>query len=165
MIQEVFHTNSPGETEELGRQVGALLEQGNFLALRGELGGGKTCFTRGVVQAVAPESAHLVASPTFAIMNQYPGRVPIYHFDFYRMAGEADIDDLGFTEYLQGEGVCIVEWSERLKDLLPADHLRITFCYDSDDRRRITMEARGTSSEILLSRLLKRIQGDKISLT
>ncbi|KAA0895391.1 tRNA (adenosine(37)-N6)-threonylcarbamoyltransferase complex ATPase subunit type 1 TsaE [Oryzomonas rubra] len=165
MIEETFHTNSPGETEELGRQVGALLEQGAFLALRGELGGGKTCFTRGVVQAAAPESAHLVASPTFAIMNQYPGRVPIYHFDFYRMAGEADIDDLGFTEYLQGEGVCIVEWSERLKDLLPADHLCITFRYDGDDRRRITLEARGASSEILLSRLLKRIQGDKISLT
>ncbi|QEM68075.1 tRNA (adenosine(37)-N6)-threonylcarbamoyltransferase complex ATPase subunit type 1 TsaE [Geobacter sp. FeAm09] len=165
MIQEVFHTSSPDETEELGRQVGALLEQGAFLALRGELGGGKTCFTRGVVQAAVPESAHLVASPTFAIMNQYPGRLPIYHFDFYRMAGEADIDDLGFTEYLQGDGVCIVEWSERLEGLLPDDHLRISFHDAGDDRRRIIMEARGPSSEILLSRLLRRIQDDKISLT
>jgi tRNA threonylcarbamoyladenosine biosynthesis protein TsaE len=165
VIEEVFHTNSPGETEELGRNLGALLDQGAFLALRGELGGGKTCFTRGVVQAAAPESAHLVASPTFAIMNQYPGRVPIYHFDFYRMAGEADIEDLGFSEYLLGEGVCIVEWSERLEGLLPADHLRITFHYAGDDRRMITMEARGTDSEILLSRLLMRIQNGKISLT
>jgi tRNA threonylcarbamoyladenosine biosynthesis protein TsaE len=160
-----FLTNSPEETEELGRQLGSLLEQGAFLALRGELGGGKTCFTRGVVLAVAPESAHLVASPTFAIMNHYPGRMPVYHFDFYRMAGEDDIVDLGFAEYLQGDGICIVEWSERLEALFPADHLRITFDYEGFERRRITLETRGAGSEILLSRLLSRIQSDKISLT
>jgi tRNA threonylcarbamoyladenosine biosynthesis protein TsaE len=165
VIKEEFLTNSPEETEALGRHLGALLGPGAFLALRGDLGGGKTCFTRGVVQAVAPESAHLVASPTFAVMNHYPGRLPVYHFDFYRMAGEDDIADLGFAEYLHGEGVCIVEWSERLESLLPADHLRITFDYAGDERRRITLEARGPGPEILLSSLLSRIQGDKISLT
>lgn len=165
MITEEFLTDSPEETEELGRRVGAQLEQGAFLALLGELGGGKTCFTRGVVQAVAPESAHLVASPTFAIMNHYPGRVPVYHFDFYRMTGEDDIADLGFIEYLHGEGVCVVEWSERLESLLPIDHLRITFHYEGFERRRITIEARGTGPEIVLSRLPGRIRSDKISLT
>ena len=165
MTKEEFLTTSPEETEGLGRCLGALLERGAFLALRGELGGGKTCFTRGVVQAVAPESAHLVASPTFAIMNHYPGRLPVYHFDFYRMRGEDDIADLGFMEYLHGEGVCIVEWSERLEALLPVDHLMITFHYEGDERRRITIEAVGAGPEILLSCLLKRIRSDKISLT
>lgn len=165
MTKEDFLTNSPEETEELGRHVGALLEQGAFLALRGELGGGKTCFTRGVVEAIAPESAHLVASPTFAIMNHYPGRLPVYHFDFYRMRDEDDIAELGFMEYLNGEGVCIVEWSERLESLLPTDHLRITFHHAGDERRRIAIETRGAGPEILLSRLLKRIRNDKISLT
>jgi tRNA threonylcarbamoyladenosine biosynthesis protein TsaE len=165
VTKEEFLTNSPEETEELGRHLGALLGPGAFLALRGDLGGGKTCFTRGVVHAVAPESAHLVASPTFAIMNHYPGRLPVYHFDFYRMAGEDDIADLGFAEYLHGEGVCIVEWSERLESLLPADHLRITFHYAGDERRRITVETRGACPEILLSRLLKRIRNEIISLT
>ncbi|GFE61425.1 tRNA (adenosine(37)-N6)-threonylcarbamoyltransferase complex ATPase subunit type 1 TsaE [Geobacter sp. AOG2] len=165
MTKGEFLTNSPEETEGLGRYVGALLERGAFLALRGELGGGKTCFTRGVVQAVAPESAHLVASPTFAIMNHYPGRLPVYHFDFYRLRDEDDIADLGFLEYLHGEGVCIVEWSERLERLLPVDHLRITFHYTGDEQRGITIEAQGSGPEILLSRLIKRIQKDKISLT
>jgi len=165
VTKEEFLTNSPEETEQLGRDLGALLEQGVFLALRGELGGGKTCFTRGVVQAVAPESAHLVASPTFAIMNNYPGPLPVYHFDFYRMKGEDDIADLGFLEYLHGEGVCIVEWSERLESLLPAEYVRITFSYAGDERRRIIIEARGAAPEILLSRLLTRIRSDKISLT
>lgn len=165
MIKEEFLTNSPEETEGLGRHVGTLLEQGTFLALRGELGGGKTCFTRGVVEAVAPESINLVASPTFAIMNHYPGRLPVYHFDFYRMRDEDDIAELGFVEYLHGEGVCIVEWSERLKNLLPADHLRITFHHAGDEQRRIVIEAWGVGPEVLLSRLLKRIRDDKISLT
>ncbi len=165
MTKEEFLTNSPEETEELGRHLGSLLGPGAFLALRGDLGGGKTCFTRGVVQAVAPESAHLVASPTFAIMNHYPGILPVYHFDFYRMATEDDITDLGFMDYLYGEGVCIVEWSERLESLLPANHLRVTFHYEGFEKRRITVEARGACPEILLSRLLKRIRSDKISLT
>ena len=158
MTKEEFLTNSPEETEALGRHLGSLLGPGAFLALRGDLGGGKTCFTRGVVQAVAPESAHLVASPTFAIMNHYPGRLPVYHFDFYRIAAEDDIANLGFMDYLYGEGVCVVEWSERLENLLPADHLRVTFHFAGDEKRRITVETRGPRSEILLSRLLKRIR-------
>ena len=165
MTKEEFLTNSPEETEGLGRQLGSLLGPGAFLALRGDLGGGKTCFTRGVVQAAAPESAHLVASPTFAIMNNYPGRLPVYHFDFYRMASEDDIADLGFLDYLYGEGVCIVEWSERLENLLPADHLRVTFQYAGEERRRITFESRGACHDILLSSLLKRVGSDRISLT
>lgn len=150
---------SPLETERLGYQLGLILKPGSFLALRGGLGGGKTCFTRGVVLALAPVSAHMVASPTFAIMNSYPGPVPVHHFDFYRLSGDDDIVELGFEEYFHGKGVCVVEWSERLESLLPDDHLVVEFDYLEDERRLITITACGPISsdilELLTEELLK----------
>ncbi|HBA72870.1 MAG: tRNA (adenosine(37)-N6)-threonylcarbamoyltransferase complex ATPase subunit type 1 TsaE [Geobacteraceae bacterium GWC2_55_20] len=144
---------SPLETERLGYRLGLILKPGSFLALRGGLGGGKTCFTRGVVSAVSPVSAHMVASPTFAIMNSYPGQVPVHHFDFYRLSGDDDIVELGFEEYFHGKGVCVVEWSERLNNLLPADHLVVEFDYLEDDRRLITITANGPVSADILEQL------------
>lgn len=147
-----LHSRSAIQTEELGRRLGPLLEPGMFVALRGELGGGKTCFTRGVVDAVAPESARLVASPTFAIMNEYPGATPVYHFDFYRLSTPHEIEELGFEEYFHGDGICIAEWPERLGGLIPGDHLCVTFTHAGDDGRAITMEAGGPRAEKLLNR-------------
>lgn len=146
-------SSSSRETEKLGSQLGRLLAPGSFLALRGGLGGGKTCFTRGMVASVAPESAHLVASPTFAIMNSYPGIPPVYHFDFYRLTGDDDIAELGFEEFFYGEGICVVEWSERLQELLPADHLTVAFDYLGDERRSITITACGPVSTDILELL------------
>jgi tRNA threonylcarbamoyladenosine biosynthesis protein TsaE len=146
-------TCSSDETVELGRRLGELLSPGMFVALSGELGGGKTCFTRGVVSGAAPESAHLVASPTFAIMNEYPGDPPIHHFDFYRFSSSSEIAELGFEDYFQSQGICLAEWAERLNDLLPLEHLAITFRHDGDDRRIITFEAEGAAPEALLERL------------
>jgi len=122
-------TGSSSETEQLGAGIGLLLHPGSLLALRGDLGGGKTCFARGVVAALAPQSSTLVASPTYAIMNCYPGTTPVYHFDFYRLSGDNDIAELGFEEFFYGDGVCVVEWSERLDELLPADALTLLFEY------------------------------------
>src|SRR6185369_9164009 len=152
---------SPHETEELGRQLGSLLEGGIFIALRGELGGGKTCFTRGIVSGASPESAHLVASPTFAIMNEYPGTPPIYHFDFYRLTCGHEIAELGFEEYFQDDGICIAEWAERLGELLPPDHLNITFTNSGDEQRTIAIEAAGPGSEALLARLADLLESEK----
>jgi tRNA threonylcarbamoyladenosine biosynthesis protein TsaE len=122
-------TGSARETEELGARIGALLKPGAFLALQGTLGGGKTCLTRGLVSVLAPQSAHLVASPTYAIMNSYPGTMPVYHFDFYRLTGDDDIAELGFENFFYGDGVCVVEWSERLVELMPPDVLTLLFDY------------------------------------
>jgi tRNA threonylcarbamoyladenosine biosynthesis protein TsaE len=157
-------TSSPAETEELGRRLGELLIPGTFVALCGELGGGKTCFTRGIVSGVAPQSAHLVASPTFAIMNEYPGTPPIHHFDFYRLSSSLEIAELGFEDYFQGEGICLAEWSERLEELLPTERLSVTFLHDGDDRRIITIQAEGAGPEALLERLEAR-QEPKNALT
>lgn len=154
-------TGSAGETEALGVSIGSLLQPGSFLALRGDLGGGKTCLTRGVVASLAPQSAHLVASPTYAIMNSYPGNTPVYHFDFYRLTGEDDIAELGFEEFFYGDGVCVVEWSERLVELLPADVLILLFEYAGDDRRHVTITSSGPESDTILDRLAEKLQQQK----
>lgn len=149
-------SHSPEETELLGCQLGRLLAPGSFLALRGGLGGGKTCFTRGLVTVVAPDSAHLVASPTFAIMNSYPGLVPVHHFDFYRLSGDDDIAELGFEDFFNADGICVVEWSERLQELLPVDRLTLEFDYLEGDQRTITISASGPRSASVVDQLAKQ---------
>jgi tRNA threonylcarbamoyladenosine biosynthesis protein TsaE len=148
-------SNSALETEALGEQLGSLLSSGILVALQGGLGGGKTCFTRGIVAAVAPHSAHLVASPTFAIMNSYSGNTPVYHFDFYRLSGDNEIAELGLDEYFCSDGVCVIEWSERLFDLLPDDYIAVLFEYSGDDQRYITLSAFGPKSLDILEELKK----------
>ncbi len=165
MEQLQLTAGSAGETEAYGRALGSLLNPGCFLALRGELGGGKTCFTRGVVAVVAPESAHLVASPTYAIMNCYEGKVPVYHFDFYRLTGDDDVIELGFEEYFYGSGVSVVEWSERLHELLPEDRLTISFKYTGDDQRLITITGSGAGSTVIMVRLGEKVASIKKTLT
>ena len=155
-------TGSSRETEQLGACVGSLLHPGCFVALQGDLGGGKTCLTRGVVASLAPQSAHLVASPTYAIMNCYPGNPPVYHFDFYRLAGDNDIAELGFEDLFYGDGVCIVEWSERLTELLPPDALTILFEYSGEERRVITVTGSGEKSDALLEQLASDLRNKKI---
>ena len=157
----VVLSRSADQTEAIGSTLGSLLHRGAFLALFGDLGGGKTCFARGVVATVTPGSAHLVASPTYAIMNEYPGPLPVYHFDFYRLASGDEIDELGFDDYFQDSGVCIAEWSERLGDSLPPDHLRITFEHGGGDRRKIVFEARGADSRDLLAKMMSRLKSQE----
>lgn len=146
-------SNSPEATEQLGQQLGSMLEPGMFIALRGDLGGGKTCFARGLAAGAVPQSAHLAASPTFAIMNEYPGSPPVYHFDFYRLSSSHEIVELGFEDYFEGNGICIVEWPERLEELLPRDHLSITFSRAGDNQRQITMESFGIRHDALLAEM------------
>lgn len=154
-------SGSPRETELLGSHIGSLLRSGSFLALRGDLGGGKTCLTRGVVASLAPQSVHLVASPTYAIMNCYPGDPPVYHFDFYRLTGDDDIAELGFEEYFYGDGVCVVEWSERLVELLPFDVLTLLFEYAGESQRLITLTSSGQKSGMVLEQLNEKLQQQK----
>lgn len=165
MEQLTFISHSPFETENLGNKLGSILGKGSFVALHGELGSGKTCFTRGLVSAAAPESLHLVASPTFAIMNTYPGHTPVYHFDFYRLSGEDDIYELGFEEYLQGDGICVAEWSERLGNLLPGESINIYIEHTGEDVRQLTLKAVGAGANELLERLANLENIDKIPLT
>lgn len=161
MLRLQLTTGSSEETERLGTAIGSLLRPGSFLALRGGLGGGKTCLTRGLVTALAPQSSALVASPTYAIMNIYPGTTPVYHFDFYRLTGDDDVVELGFEEFFYGDGVSVVEWSERLSGLIPADALTLMFEYVSENRRLITVTGSGGKSVKVIEQLSELLKQQK----
>jgi tRNA threonylcarbamoyladenosine biosynthesis protein TsaE len=126
-----------------------LLRPGDFLALTGELGAGKTQFAKGIAEGLGVDPSVPVTSPTYTLLNIYGGRVPFYHFDLYRLHGGQDLLDLGFEEYFHGDGVCLVEWAERLQDLLPEDHLLITMSHDGADHRIISFTSAGPRGEDL----------------
>jgi tRNA threonylcarbamoyladenosine biosynthesis protein TsaE len=136
-------TRSAAETVALGRRLGELLQPGDFVALTGELGAGKTQFARGVALGLAVDPALPVTSPTYTLMNVYLGRCPLYHFDLYRLAGDDDAANLGFAEYFHGDGVCLVEWAERLSAEMPAEYLTVCFHHGGDDLRRLDFTASG----------------------
>jgi len=128
-------SSSPAETEAVGMQVAKDLDAGSVLALKGELGSGKTLFTQGLVAAL--ESHAAVTSPTFTIVHEYQGgRLPIYHFDFFRLENRGSTDRLGLDEYFFGDGVCVIEWADRFPDLVPA-HARWIFFEIKSERQRI----------------------------
>lgn len=133
-------TNSEQETEELGRRLGGVLRAGTVIAYTGDLGAGKTAFTRGL--ACGLDIPERVTSPTFTIVNEYwGGRLPLFHFDMYRLGGADELYDIGWEDYLGRGGVCAVEWSENVDEALEADAIRIDIRRgESDDQRRITIE-------------------------
>ncbi|MDD2500000.1 MAG: tRNA (adenosine(37)-N6)-threonylcarbamoyltransferase complex ATPase subunit type 1 TsaE [Geobacter sp.] len=149
----VIETDSPEQTEAVGNRLGTLLEPGDVVTLSGELGGGKTCFVRGVVASLAPASKELVASPTFAILNEYPGQPPVLHYDCYRLHGSDDAIELGFEEQLSGNAVCLIEWPERITAVLPDDRLEVLFEYFDESRRCITFFPHGSRGMKLLEQL------------
>lgn len=133
-----FITNSPAETENLGAALGKLLPAGTILAYRGDLGAGKTAFTRGLARGLG--CAELVTSPTYTIVNEYlGGRLPLFHFDMYRLRSSEDLWDIGWEDYLERGGICAVEWSENVADALE-DAVTITIEKLGETSRRITLE-------------------------
>ena len=144
----VVETASPEETEAAGRALGEAvcrrIGSGTpppFIALRGDLGAGKTVFVRGLASVLSPGSR--VKSPTFTIVNEYRrGPVPLFHFDLYRVAAPDELDGVGFEWYL-ASGVCVAEWSERLGDALPENTVSVTIEKTGEDTRRITIEEAG----------------------
>ena len=133
-----FITNSPEETEKVGAALGNILKPGTVIAYRGDLGAGKTAFTRGLARG--PGSKEMVTSPTYTIVNEYlGGRLPLFHFDMYRLASSDDLWDIGWEDYLDRNGVCAVEWSENVADAME-DPISITIEKLGEDSRRITIE-------------------------
>jgi tRNA threonylcarbamoyladenosine biosynthesis protein TsaE len=134
-----FISNSPAETEVIGRQFATTLTAGSVLALTGELGSGKTRFVKGVVEGLG--SAASVTSPTFTIVHEYPdGRLPVYHFDFFRLQDGKSIASLGLDDYFFGDGASVIEWADRLPDLVPGSARWISFEITSENQRTITTD-------------------------
>jgi tRNA threonylcarbamoyladenosine biosynthesis protein TsaE len=147
--QDLFvciETISPEQTENLGYHLGKLLEPGDIVTLSGELGGGKTCFVRGIVAGVAPACTGMVASPTFAILNEYPGPPLLMHYDCYRLRGSDDAIELGLEEHLYGNGICLIEWPDRITEILPEKRLEVLFEYTGETQRRITFLPKGANA-------------------
>ncbi|WP_455581067.1 tRNA (adenosine(37)-N6)-threonylcarbamoyltransferase complex ATPase subunit type 1 TsaE [Dysosmobacter sp.] len=135
-----YLSRSPAETEALGARLAAALSPGAVVAYTGGLGMGKTAFTRGLARGLGCTGR--VTSPTFTIVNEYEGRVPLFHFDMYRLPDEDSLFDIGWEDYLDRGGICAVEWSEQVSGALPPDAVRVDIARhpDCEDWRRITIE-------------------------
>ena len=133
-----FLTNSPEETEAVGKRLGETLKPGAVIAYQGDLGAGKTAFTRGVALGLGAKEQ--VTSPTYTIVNEYlSGKYPLFHFDMYRLASSDDLFDIGWEDYLDRGGICAVEWSENVADAME-NAIVVTIEKLGEDTRRITIE-------------------------
>ena len=143
-----FITNSPMETEAIGAALSKILTPGSVIAYRGDLGAGKTAFTRGLARGLGVGDP--VTSPTYTIVNEYlGGRMPLFHFDMYRLHSADDLWDIGWEDYLERGGICAVEWSENVRDALE-DPITVTIEKLGEDTRRITIEGGESLSDLSL---------------
>lgn len=132
-------SESSEKTEQFGFSLGQLLLPGDFISLHGELGAGKTRLAGGIAKGLGVDPALPVTSPTYTLLNIYQGRIPLYHFDLYRLHGDDDVLELGFSDYFSGSGVSLVEWPERLQAELPAVRLEIFMKYINENVREIEL--------------------------
>jgi tRNA threonylcarbamoyladenosine biosynthesis protein TsaE len=138
MIRKRYQSNSESATIEIAQQFAAGLKPGNLVLLFGDLGAGKTLFTRAVVSYF--DQTVSATSPTFSLVNVYPTIPPIYHLDLYRIQRDAELIDLGFEEYLESDGIVLVEWGEKCEHLLSMRYIRISFTMVGDESREIVIE-------------------------
>ncbi|MDA8138061.1 MAG: tRNA (adenosine(37)-N6)-threonylcarbamoyltransferase complex ATPase subunit type 1 TsaE [Desulfobacteraceae bacterium] len=152
-------TQSPDQTRALGRCLGQMIQKGLTLRLRGELGSGKTCFVQGLAQGLDVPCEYVLTSPTYTLINEYPGRLPLFHIDLYRLGGSADAEMIGLWEIFDSGAVAAVEWSERLSDGdWPVEHLRIDFTISDDLCRRIGLIGCGRDMDNLINGAVKRFE-------
>jgi tRNA threonylcarbamoyladenosine biosynthesis protein TsaE len=139
----VFDFGSLAQTEGFGHRLGPALFPGAVVALMGPLGAGKTQLVRAVAEGLEIIDGRVVTSPTFVLIQEYDARLPIYHFDAYRLAGPGEFFDLGIEEYFNSHGVSLIEWADRVEDCLPPEHLRLTLAITGETSRRLSAEGRG----------------------
>lgn len=132
-----FYTESAEQTIGLGEKIGSFLRPGDVIALQGTLAAGKTTITKGIARALGITED--ITSPTFTLISVYEGRVPLYHMDVYRLEGSADFSDLGAEEMLYGNGICVIEWSEKIMDELPSRTIVIKLSAENE-KRTVTIE-------------------------
>lgn len=158
MNTSVLTTQSPEETKALGEKIAIFLQPGDILCLNGDLGAGKTAFSQGVARGLGITGP--VTSPTFTLINEYQGRLPLYHFDVYRLEGPEAMDDLGYEEYFEGQGVCLVEWSKLVEEVLPQERLEIniTRIGDAEQERQLEFLPSGDRYLQLVEELMKLVR-------
>ncbi len=141
----IIHLPTLKDSLRFGRKLGRLAKAGEVITLIGELGAGKTTLTQAIGQGLeVPESCY-ITSPTFSLLHEYPGRIPLYHMDLYRLADPEELEYLGFEEYIYGEGLTVIEWPDRLGDSLPDTRLEVQLEFSGHDARKATLAAFGSS--------------------
>jgi tRNA threonylcarbamoyladenosine biosynthesis protein TsaE len=150
----MIETLSPEETGILGEKLGSILRAGDMICLYGGLGAGKTCFAQGIARGLG--IGDTVTSPTFTLINEYYGRLPFYHMDVYRLDSAMEMDDLGYEEYFYSGGVILIEWADKINELLPEERLDITInrCPEEEGCRQITILPRGEKYRLLIEELM-----------
>ena len=144
----IYYTKSAGETEALGEKLAQVLTPGTVIAFRGDLGAGKTAFTRGLARGLG--ASDRVTSPTYTIVNEYlGGKMPLFHFDMYRLGSSDELFDIGWEDYLERGGICAVEWSENVEDAME-DALSVCIEKLGDNERKITIEGGGQYASVSL---------------
>lgn len=154
----LIKTSSPEETGILGEKLGSFLRAGDLLCLYGGLGAGKTCFAQGIARGLGIEGP--VTSPTFTLINEHYGRLPFFHMDVYRLGSVEEMDDLGYEEYFYNGGVTLVEWADKIGELLPEERLDVSIDRDpeGEDFRQVTLSARGERYRLLIEELMSVVR-------
>lgn len=154
-------SHSPQQTQRIGSQLGELAQAGDVFLLVGELGVGKTCLAQGIAWGLGIDD--YATSPSFVLIREYQGRLPLYHIDFYRLDSLKEVIELGLEDYLYGSGLCVVEWAEKGLDVLPEEHLLIRIEYLSENERKLYLKpsSRGFGERYreMLSQLSQKVAG------
>ncbi|MFH1867875.1 MAG: tRNA (adenosine(37)-N6)-threonylcarbamoyltransferase complex ATPase subunit type 1 TsaE [Candidatus Omnitrophota bacterium] len=135
--------NSVKDTLAFGRRLAHFLEAGDVVALTGDLGSGKTTFTKGIAAGLKVSDPEYVNSPSFVLVKEYKGRLNLYHFDLYRLDRMDDMEYIGISEYMDGDGVVVIEWANKLKGLLPSEYLEICINIAGKNKRKLELKAHG----------------------
>ncbi len=133
-------SKSVEETTALGRRLAKKLKKGSIVALVGDLGSGKTVFTKGIAEGLGVRNARYVNSPTFAIIKEYKGRLPLYHFDLYRLDHYSSFDVMSYEEYFYSEGITVIEWADKIRVLLPSKRIEVRLSVIGENERRIEIK-------------------------
>ena len=152
-------SGSESETVRLGEVIGRNTEPGAVIALHGDLGAGKTRLAKGIAKGLGVPEKDRVSSPTFALIHEHEGRTPLYHMDFYRLSEGFDDPELGLDDYLWGDGICVIEWADRIEKRLPDDRLDVRMAIRGEQSRKIDFSATGNNHIRLLNRLIMSYNG------
>lgn len=150
-----FLTHNPQETIRLGRLLGELLVPGDVVALIGDLGAGKTTIAKGIACGAGVEDEEEITSPTFVLVNEYWGRFPVYHADLYRLQEAGEVEDLGWEEFIFGDGIAMMEWAEKIPGILPEDRLEVRLLWIGAEERKVWITGKGARGKHTV-RLLQR---------
>ncbi len=149
-------SESPAQTLRIGRILGELLSEGSFVAIMGGLGAGKTVLTKGIAQGLGVADDREVTSPSFVLVNEYRGRVPVYHVDLYRLESAAEVEGIGWDEFIAGPGVTLVEWGDKAEKHLPEERIEVHLQWAGEEERRLLFCGKDERGQQIIEQLRKR---------